>query len=71
MLVLSRKKTQRLKLGNDIIVTVIDVSGEKVRLGIDAPREVTILREELEQREEAKAKEMGSESTLLLKRKAS
>ena len=43
MLVLSRKKTQRLKLGNDIIVTVIDVSGEKVRLGIDAPREVTIL----------------------------
>lgn len=51
MLVLSRKKTQRLKLGDDIVVTVIDVSGEKVRLGIDAPREVTILREELEQRE--------------------
>ncbi|MDG2468439.1 MAG: carbon storage regulator [Pirellulaceae bacterium] len=71
MLVLSRKKTQRLKLGNDIIVTVIDVSGEKVRLGIDAPREVTILREELEQREEAKAKVKRSESTLLLKRKAS
>lgn len=51
MLVLSRKKTQRLKLGDDIVVTVIDVSGEKVRLGIDAPREVTILREELELRE--------------------
>lgn len=54
MLVLSRKKTQRLKLGDDIVVTVIDVSGEKVRLGIDAPREVTILREELELRDEAK-----------------
>ena len=51
MLVLSRKKTQRLKLGTDIIVTVIDVSGEKVRLGIDAPKEVTILREELELRD--------------------
>lgn len=57
MLVLSRKKTQRLKLGDDIIVTVIDVSGEKVRLGIDAPREVTILREELEQRENPKLPE--------------
>ncbi len=51
MLVLSRKKTQRLKLGYHIVVTVIDVSGEKVRLGIDAPKEVTILREELELRE--------------------
>ena len=51
MLVLSRKKTQRLKLGTDIVVTVIDVSGEKVRLGIDAPKEVTILREELELRD--------------------
>lgn len=51
MLVLSRKKTQRLKLGSDIVVTVIDVSGEKVRLGIDAPKEVTILREELELRD--------------------
>ncbi len=57
MLVLSRKKTQRLKLGDDIVVTVIDVSGEKVRLGIDAPREVTILREELELRAEAKLPE--------------
>ena len=47
MLVLSRKKTQRLKLGSDIVVTVIDVSGEKVRLGIDAPKEVTVHREEV------------------------
>ena len=54
MLVLSRKKTQRLKLGSDIIVTVIEVSGEKVRLGIDAPKEITILREELEERDQNK-----------------
>ena len=54
MLVLSRKKTQRLKLGSDIIVTVIEVSGEKVRLGIDAPKEINILREELEERDQNK-----------------
>lgn len=60
MLVLSRKKTQRLKLGPDIVVTVIDVSGEKVRLGIDAPKEVTILREELELREKTEPQKKAS-----------
>ena len=60
MLVLSRKKTQRLKLGTDIVVTVIDVSGEKVRLGIDAPKEVTILREELELRDNQESQRKAS-----------
>ena len=60
MLVLSRKKTQRLKLGSDIVVTVIDVSGEKVRLGIDAPKEVTILREELELRDSQEPRQKAS-----------
>lgn len=60
MLVLSRKKTQRLKLGSDIVVTVIDVSGEKVRLGIDAPKEVTILREELELRDNQELQKKAS-----------
>ncbi|MBM4000891.1 MAG: carbon storage regulator [Planctomycetes bacterium] len=48
MLVLSRKETERIRLGDSIIVTVVRVAGDKVRLGIDAPPDVLVLREELE-----------------------
>lgn len=47
MLVLSRKVNQRIVLSNGITVTVIAMKGEAVRLGIDAPKDVVILREEL------------------------
>ena len=48
MLVLSRKEKQRIKLGDSIVLTVIRVSGDKVRLGIEAPADLLVLREELE-----------------------
>lgn len=48
MLVLSRKESQRIKLGDSIILTVVRVSGDKVRLGIEAPADMLVLREELE-----------------------
>jgi len=48
MLVLSRRERQRIKLGDSIIVTVVRVAGDKVRLGIEAPPEVLVLRDELE-----------------------
>jgi carbon storage regulator len=48
MLVLSRKEGERVKLGDAIVITVVGVSGDKVRLGIKAPSEVVVLREELE-----------------------
>ena len=48
MLVLSRRETERIRLGDSIVVTVVRVSGDKVRLGIEAPRDVLVLREELE-----------------------
>jgi carbon storage regulator len=48
MLVLSRRERQRIKLGDSIIVTVVRVSGDKVRLGIEAPSDVLVLRDELE-----------------------
>jgi carbon storage regulator len=48
MLVLSRKETERIRLGDSIVVTVVRVSGDKVRLGIDAPPNIVVLREELE-----------------------
>ena len=47
MLVLSRKKNEKLQLGDSIQVTVIKVSGDKVRLGIEAPADTLVLRKEL------------------------
>ena len=48
MLVLSRKESQRIKLGDSIVITVVRVAGDKVRLGIDAPKDMLVLRDELE-----------------------
>ncbi len=53
MLVLSRKESQRVRLGDDIVLTIVRVSGDKVRLGIEAPGDLLILREELEQNQVA------------------
>lgn len=47
MLVLSRKESQRIQIGNNITITVIEIRGNKVRLGIDAPKNVAIDREEV------------------------
>ena len=48
MLVLSRRESERIRLGNSIVITVVRVAGDKVRLGIEAPPEVVVLRDELE-----------------------
>jgi carbon storage regulator len=48
MLVLSRKESERIKLGDSIVLTVVRVSGDKVRIGIQAPADMLVLREELE-----------------------
>jgi carbon storage regulator len=48
MLVLSRKEAQRIRLGNDIVITVLRLGGDKVRLGIEAPKDMLVLRDELE-----------------------
>ena len=47
MLVLTRKLMERLFIGDDICVTVVRLEGGQVRLGIDAPRDVTVVRAEL------------------------
>jgi len=52
MLVLSRKECEKIQLGNDITLTVVKVSGDKVRLGIEAPSNVKVLRNELERYED-------------------
>jgi len=47
MLVLSRRPGEQLQIGDDIVVEVLEISGAQVRLGITAPREVAVLRDEL------------------------
>ncbi|MDR3619750.1 MAG: carbon storage regulator [Paludisphaera borealis] len=47
MLVLSRKSMQSVTIGSDIRITVIRLEGNQVRIGIEAPRDVRILRDEL------------------------
>ena len=47
MLILSRRPGEQMLIGDDILVEVLEVSGTQVRLGITAPREVPVLREEL------------------------
>ena len=48
MLVLSRKERERIRLGDSIVLTIVRVSGDRVRLGIEAPEDMIVLREELD-----------------------
>ncbi|MGB7735341.1 MAG: carbon storage regulator [Thermoguttaceae bacterium] len=51
MLVLSRRESERIRLGDSIVVTVVKLAGDRVRLGIEAPPDMRILRAELAQRQ--------------------
>jgi carbon storage regulator len=58
MLVLSRQRDECIIIGDNIKITIVDIRGDKVRLGIDAPKEVPVHREEvykaIQQENEAK-----------------
>ncbi len=63
MLILTRKIGESINIGNDIKVTVVSIEGGQARLGIDAPRDVIVHREEIYQRiieENKKAVETSS-----------
>lgn len=47
MLVLSRRESERIRLGDGIVVTVVRISGDRVRIGIEAPENVAVVRDEL------------------------
>ena len=60
MLVLSRQRDESIIIGDDIEIVIVDVRGDKVRLGINAPREVSVHRKEIYdaiQREKAQQQE--------------
>jgi carbon storage regulator len=63
MLVLSRHRDEKIMLGDDIVVTIVEIRGDKVRLGIDAPKNVPVHRQEVYEaikREEAKRAPLGA-----------
>lgn len=47
MLVLSRKKNESIVIGDNIVITVVEVIGNKIRLGIEAPKEIPVHRQEV------------------------
>jgi carbon storage regulator len=51
MLVLSRKESERIKLGDSIVITILRMGRDTVRIGIEAPTDIVVLREELEPHE--------------------
>lgn len=61
MLVLSRRENEFIKVGDSIVVRVVRLNGDKVRLGIEAPANVVVLRGELEPH----AAEAGLETTVI------
>ena len=68
MLVLSRKKNESIVINNDITVTVVEIRGDKVRLGIVAPKEVPVHRQEVFDAIHGKAGDEGTApSTVVVK----
>jgi carbon storage regulator len=63
MLVLSRKVGERIRIGDDVTITVVRITGGGVRLGIEAPVELSIIREELH--EELQRQEQAEKAKIL------
>lgn len=57
MLVITRREGEKIHVGKDVVVTITQVRGGKVRVGIDAPRETMIWRGELDAKIQAQAEE--------------
>ena len=54
MLILTRRVDESLVIGDNVTVTILGVKGNQVRIGVDAPRDVTVHREELAQKQDAR-----------------
>ena len=51
MLVLTRKENEKIRIGDNIVLTVVRTAGDRVRIGIEAPSDIPILRSELKAKE--------------------
>jgi carbon storage regulator len=61
MLVLSRKVGEQIKIGKDIVVDILKIEGNTIRIGIDAPKDVTILRMEVFEKIQRENRESASQ----------
>ena len=59
MLVLSRKKNESIVINNDITIVVVEIRGDKVRLGVQAPKDIPVHRREVYDAIERQKKEQG------------
>ena len=64
MLILGRKEGEEILLGNDIKIKIVEVSKGMVKIGIDAPKEVLVLRGELKDKIEGKNKEAKAKANV-------
>jgi carbon storage regulator len=74
MLVLSRQRDESIMIGDNIVVTIVDIRGDKVRLGINAPTEIPVHRQEIYeaiQRENQRASRVDPKDTRSLGRTSS
>ena len=66
MLVLSRHRDESIMIGDNIVITIVDIRGDKVRLGIDAPQSIPVHRQEVYdaiQRENSQAADLRATET--------
>jgi carbon storage regulator len=63
MLVLSRKKYEAIVIRDDIVITVVEINGNKVRLGFDAPKDVPVHRNEVYEAIKRTSHQAGRESS--------
>ena len=68
MLVLSRKLGEKIVIGDNIVVTVVKIDRNQIRIGIEAPHEVPVYREEIAPDHHREAKAVASESAPVLNR---
>jgi len=69
MLVLSRQRDESIIIGDNVVITIVDIRGDKVKLGIEAPREISVHRQEVYeaiQRENRQAALLKPEDARLL-----
>ena len=63
MLILSRKVDEKIKIGNDITLTIIEIHGELVKIGVEAPKNVKVFRQEVYEAIQAENKAAATQTS--------